>query len=582
MTAATGGGLVADELARQGVTTLFTLCGGHISPILVAAKARGIQVVDVRDEATAAFAADAVSRLGGAPGVAAVTAGPGVTNTVTALENARLAQSPLVLLGGATATILKGRGALQDIDQMALVRPHVKWAAAARRVADLAPAVAHAFDEARAGVPGPTFVECPVDVLYPEAFVREWYLAGGVRQPRTLADRAMRWYLERHLRRLFAAGSPPSRRRSRPEPRAAHAALSHLADRAATALRRAARPVLLVGSQALASGAQPAALADAICRLGIPVYLSGMARGLLGRVAEGQFRHQRKAALREADCVVLAGAPCDFRLDYGRHINRRAVVIGANRSAAELSKNRRPAIGAVAAPDAFLVALAERLAGGHPDWSAWVRALAGREAARDAEIERLAAEPAPPVNPLALCQAIERALPVDAVLVADGGDFVATASYVVRPRGPLSWLDPGVFGTLGVGAGFILGAHACRPGTEIWALFGDGALGFSLAEFHTFARRRVPLVAIVGNDGKWAQIARDQVEVLASEVGTSLGRAEYHRAVEGLGARGLLLDDPARIDETLAAARAAARAGTPVLVNALIGDTAFRKGSISL
>ena len=170
-----GGDLIAQVLERHGVRFLFTLCGGHISPILVGAKAVGIRVVDVRHEATAVFAADAVARLSGTPGVAAVTAGPGVTNSITALKNAQLAQSPVLVLGGATGTILKGRGALQDIDQMALVAPHVKWATSVGRVRDLVPAVQKALDVARRGVPGPVFVECPLDLLYAEDLVRDMY-----------------------------------------------------------------------------------------------------------------------------------------------------------------------------------------------------------------------------------------------------------------------------------------------------------------------------------------------------------------------------------------------------------------------
>ena len=170
-----GGDRVAEALQAHGVPVLFTLCGGHISPILAAAKARGIRVVDVRDEATAVFAADATARLSGVPGVAAVTAGPGLSNSITALKNAQLAQSPLVLLGGAAPTALQGRGALQDIDQRALVAPHVKAFVKLKRVADLGPAVAQAFATAAAGVPGPVVVECPVDLLYDEALIRQWY-----------------------------------------------------------------------------------------------------------------------------------------------------------------------------------------------------------------------------------------------------------------------------------------------------------------------------------------------------------------------------------------------------------------------
>ena len=170
-----GGDLIAEVLKTQGVEFLFTLCGGHISPILVSCKQRGIRVIDVRHEVTAVFAADAVARLTGVPGVAAVTAGPGVTNTMTAIKNAQLAQSPVVLLGGATATALKGRGALQDINQMALFEPHVKWAKSVQKVRDLVPVLEEAFKISQGGVPGPVFIECPVDLLYDETIVREWY-----------------------------------------------------------------------------------------------------------------------------------------------------------------------------------------------------------------------------------------------------------------------------------------------------------------------------------------------------------------------------------------------------------------------
>src|SRR5512139_2197247 len=248
-----GGDVVADALARHGVRFLFTLCGGHISPILVSAKARGLRVVDTRHEATAVFAADAVARLTGLPGVAVVTAGPGVTNSITALKNAQMAQSPLVLLGGASATLLRGRGALQDIDQLALVRPHVKHAHRVTRVRDIAPAIDGALRVARAGVPGPVFLELPVDLLYPEALVRGWYDSKGG-AARGLVERARRYYIRRHLDRQFRDGAGGG------SPRPEEAAGGESADppldadlrEAAARLARAERPLLLVGSQALA------------------------------------------------------------------------------------------------------------------------------------------------------------------------------------------------------------------------------------------------------------------------------------------------------------------------------------------
>src|SRR5438093_6166888 len=201
----TGGEIIARVLQKQGVKVLFTLCGGHISPIFVCAQNQGIRVIDTRHEVNAVFAADAVSRLTGVPGVATVTAGPGVTNTITAVRNARLAQSPLVLLGGAAATLLKGRGALQDIDQMTLMKPNVKWAAAITKVREIVPTLEKAFAIAQEGVPGPVFVECPIDTLYDEELVRSWFGAKGeATAPRNLREKIMRRHIYNHAKRLFA------------------------------------------------------------------------------------------------------------------------------------------------------------------------------------------------------------------------------------------------------------------------------------------------------------------------------------------------------------------------------------------
>ncbi len=573
-----GGTQVAEVLHTQGVQFVFTLCGGHISPILVACEQRGMRIVDVRHEVNAVFAADAVARLTGVPGVAAVTAGPGVTNTLTALKNAQMAKSPVVLLGGGAPTLLKGRGALQDIDQMSLVRPLTKWSQTVKRLRDLAPAVEQAFAEALSGVPGPVFVECPVDLLYDESTVRSWYVE-GLGRGRSLASRAMRFYVNRHLNRQFAGPAPAP-----PKPAAPLVATTptSILEKAVARLDRAVKPLLLVGSQALARPDEATALADAVGRLGVPVYLSGMARGLLGRDHPLHLRHKRRNALREADLVILAGVVSDFRLDYGRQINRKAYLIAANRSRREMRKNRRPNLAAEGDAGRFLQDLAAMAAMPEGRWSGWLGSLRQRDDERNTEIGEQADMPLPPVNPLNLCRAIDAALPANGILVADGGDFVGTASYIVRPPTPLSWLDPGPFGTLGVGAGFALGAQLCRPDAEVWLLYGDGAAGFSLAEFDTFVRHRAPVIAVVGNDGAWSQIAREQVEILDSDVGTRLRQTDYHAVMQGFGGEALALDDESETERVLQRARQAAGAGKPVLVNALIGRTEFRKGSISM
>ena len=574
-----GGDRVAAALQAQGVQFVFTLCGGHIAPILTAAKARGMRIIDVRDEATAVFAADAVARLTGVPGVVAVTAGPGLTNTITALKNAQLAQSPLILIGGAAPTALQGRGALQDIAQRPLIAPHVKLVTRVRRVAQLGDAIAEAFEVAREGVPGPVFVECPVDLLYDEASIRQWY-ADAAGKGLSIADRMLRFYLNRHVAKMFAGSAathvPQPRSVVVPAPSGGSMAA------AAKALRKSQRPLLVIGSQALAEPGSAAQIAHAVARLGVPVYLSGMARGLLGRDHPLQLRHQRRQALRESDCVVLAGVPCDFRLDYGRHVRRSATLIAANRSSAEARLNRKPDIAAIGDAGLFLQGLAQRVGDAGVQRDDWLAQLHQREAAREAEIDASARVQGEFVNPVALLRALEQTMGAAAVMVADGGDFVATAAYTLRPRGPLSWLDPGVFGTLGVGSGFALGAALCRPDAEVWIVFGDGACGYGLVEFDTFVRHGIPVIAVVGNDAGWTQIAREQVKMLGDDVGTVLARTAYHEVAAGFGAEGLVVKSNAEAPRVLALARELAKAGQTVLVNVWLDRSDFRAGSISM
>jgi acetolactate synthase-1/2/3 large subunit len=574
-----GGDIIAERLVERGVRFLFTLCGGHISPILVGAKARGIHVVDMREEVNAAFGADAVARMTGIIGVAAVTAGPGVTNTITAVKNAQMAQVPMLIFGGATATVLRGRGSLQDIDQLSIMEPITKWATRVTNLSALGPAVSRAIDIATQGVPGPVFLEVPVDLLYPENVVEEWYMAEAAGD--SLEAKALGLYLKGHLARQFHAPhldvdlTPPQLHlplRSRDD-------VSDVAD----ALARAKRPVLIVGSQAMVNmtPAEADSLAHAVNRLGIPTFLGGMARGLLGHQSELQFRHKRSAALKKADVVIVAGFPFDFRLGYGRKINSRATLISANLSTTDLRKNRRPDMGFHTHPGHFLMELAAR-ARARSAWLEWFDELREREQARDAEIMEQAKEKTELINPLDLFVKLEERLADDSVLVVDGGDVVATGSYSLKPRSPLSWLDPGVFGTLGVGGGFAVGAALCRPDAEVWLVYGDGSSAYSLAEFDTCVRHGLAPIAVIGTDGSWAQIAREQTVILGDDVATVLLRNDYHTVAEGYGAVGLLLTDPAKIEETLDAAKEHAAAGRPVVINVHIAGSDFRKGSISI
>jgi acetolactate synthase-1/2/3 large subunit len=580
-----GGDQIGELLAERGVTHLFTLCGGHISPILVGAKAHGVEVVDVRDEANAVFAADAMARMTGICGVAAVTAGPGVTNTITAVKNAQMAESPVLIFGGATATLLKGRGSLQDIDQLSVMKPITKWATTVKTVHALAPTVAKALDVATSGVPGPVFVEVPVDLLYPEETVREWYFKeAGVEGAKGLGARALGLYLRGHLYRQFHAP---------------HVGIDNWldlsmsdlklpgfggddVDDAVELLRGASQPVLIIGSQALVNTRTPEIVADAARRLGVPTFLGGMARGLLGKTSDIQFRHKRSKALKQADVVIIAGFPFDFRLGYGRSISSKARIISANLDGKALRKNRRPEVAVQAHPGEFLVDLADAMGGPPTGLESWFGALRDNEEGRDAEILSQSEPGDGLVNPLHLFQRLDDRLADDSVLVVDGGDFVATGSYILRPRSPLSWLDPGVFGTLGVGGGFALAAALARPGAQVWLIYGDGSSAYSLAEFDTFARHGLAPIAVIGTDASWAQIARDQVDLLGDDVGTVLERTPYHDVAAGYGGEGLLLTDPAEVDAKLDRAIELAASGRPVCLNVHIAQTDFRKGSISI
>jgi thiamine pyrophosphate-dependent acetolactate synthase large subunit-like protein len=573
-----GGEIIAKVLQKQGVKFLFTLCGGHISPIFVGAENLGIRVIDTRHEVNAVFAADAISRLTGIPGVAAVTAGPGLTNTITAVKNAFLAQSPLVLLGGGAATILKGRGSLQDIDQMSLMKPNVKWAGSISKVKDIVPVLEKAFRVAQEGIPGPVFVECPIDTLYQEELVREWYGAKSKEiPPKNLEERVVQWYLNRHARKIFEGKDQIDLHQST-------GSISYPTHRNSDVkkvvgkIKSAQKPILLVGSGALMNPKKAEELAEAVRKIGIPVYLSGMGRGLLGPSNPLQMRHKRKEAIKESDLIILAGVPNDFRLDYGNHIGNRP-FISINRSKEDLNKNKRPTIGIHADPQNFIIELAKQFKG---DFQSWNEHLRARDNEREKSIDVQAEETINGINSLKLFRSLDSKLDTNTILIADGGDFVATSAYTLKPRAPLSWLDPGVFGTLGVGAGLALGAKLVYPEKDVWIIYGDGSAGYSLVEYDTFVRHKIPVISVIGNDACWTQIARDQVDFLKSDCAIGLAHSDYEKIGKAFGADGKRVENLEDFNIAVEDAIQKSRQGIPYIINAIIGKTDFRKGSMSM
>nr|XP_025974506.1 acetolactate synthase-like protein [Dromaius novaehollandiae] len=330
-----GGELVAEVLRAHGVRYLFALAGGHVSPVLVACEKLGLRVVDTRHEATAVFAADAVARLSGRIGVAVVTAGPGVTNTVTAVKNAQMAESPVLLLGGAAATLQRGRGALQEIDQLSLFKTLCKRRTSVRTVRDIVPALRQAIVTAQSGTPGPVFVELPLDVLYPFHVVEKEL--GQATGPGGLRRSLVNWYLRNYVHDLFAGAWEPCD--MTPLPVQVPLATAEQVQQVAELVSRAAKPLVLLGSQVTLPPTPVEELRAALEALGLPCYLGGMARGLLGKDSTLHVRQNRRDALRQADLVILAGTVCDFRLAYGRVLSRRSAVVAVNRDRAQLLRN---------------------------------------------------------------------------------------------------------------------------------------------------------------------------------------------------------------------------------------------------
>lgn len=575
-----GGDLVGEVLKEYGVKYIFTLTGGHISPILVGAKSRGIRIIDTRHEVSAVFAAEIIFRLTGIPGVAVVTAGPGITNTITAMKNAQLAQSAVVLLGGASPGILNGRGALQDIKPLKLMKSIVKWSSSVRRVRDIIPALTKAFEVAQSGVPGPVFVEFPIDTLYQENVVRS---ISGVKDgppPRSRVAKTVQWYLEKYVRKIFegAYDNTQVEKMSQLGGSVKESNLLH----AIEYLKKADRPLLLIGSQTTFQPEKIDDLVKAVNLMKIPTFLSEMGRGLLGKDHQLHYKHKRTLALREADLVILAGVPLDFRMDYGRKINRRAKVISINLSGKTLRMNqffKKADLKIKGYAGEFLVQLAKIEIG--KEWRKWHNTLAYRDRKREETIDKKADIPGELVNSIRLCREIEQVVDDNSFLIGDGGDFVATASYIIQPRRPLRWLSPGVYGTLGSGGGFALASKLVDEEAEIWLLYGDGSSGFSLAEFDTMVRHKLPVIAVVGNDASWAQIARDQIEFLDDDVATVLEYTDYHKVAEGFGAKGILVRSNEEIKPALMKAKKIAKNGKAVLINVLLDKTDFRKGSVS-
>jgi acetolactate synthase-1/2/3 large subunit len=544
-----GGRLVARALKAENVSFVFTLCGGHVMPIYDGCIDEGIGVIDVRHEQTAAHAADGWARVTGRPGVAVVTAGPGLTDAVTGVASAHRANIPMVIFGGQGPRPFADMGSLQDMNHVELMRPITKWAISVPEGRRLAEYVATAFRIATTGLPGPVFLEVPIDQLFNSYEEGEAVVS---KQYRTEAG---------------VAGDP------------------EFVGRAFDLLRSARKPVALVGSQLRWSRRRDAYLRF-VETFGMPIYVNGLGRGSLPPDHPCFFSQTRKDALKQADVVLIFGTPLDFRLGYGRdtHFNPDAKLVQVDLDGGEIGRNRAIEVGivgdtglimeqltAMAAADGFSAAMVRP----------WLDEMRGRERQKWERMAEQMNADAVPINPLRACKEIADSLPPSAIVVGDGGDFVATAASVLRIHGQGHWLDPGPLGTLGVGPGYAMAAKLAKPESPVVIVYGDGSFGLHGLEFEAMVRQKINVVGVVGNDAAWQQIRRGQIQLYGEEraVATKLGFVRYEKVVEALGGHGEYVERPGDVRPAMERALAA---GKPALVNVKIGGSDFRKDAISI
>ncbi|HEU0303481.1 MAG TPA: thiamine pyrophosphate-binding protein [Gaiellaceae bacterium] len=528
-----GGRLAAQAVKAEGVDAIFTLCGGHVMPIYEGCRLEGVRVIDVRHEQAAAHAAEAWGRMRRACGVAVATAGPGVTGTVTAVANCAVAQTPLVVIGGARPLVQAEQGALQELDQLSIFKPLTKWSAVCGSAERIPEYVATAFRHALALPRGPVYLELPMDVLFDEA------------SPAPAAP-------SRSQARLF--GDPKEMMK------------------AADLLAGAERPLVIAGSAIWWDGAWKQ-LRSFVENGRLPVVLQGSARGALPPDHELLFQHARAAGLAGADVVCVVGTGLDFRLRFGRALEDKALV-HIHADATELGRNRAPDASIVADCAAALGILADAVRPPADGRLAWLGTLRDAEEAwRDvhrAEIESEAA----PLHHYRLGAELDRVLDPGTVVIGDGGDVVAAVSRVLRVHRPGHWLDPGPFGCLGVGPPYAIGVLAAEPRKQVVVVAGDGSLGLNGFELDTLSRFRMPAVFVVGNDAGWGEIRIPQVGMYGedAEVATRLAPTPYEKLVDVFGGHAERVERP---EELAPALERALGSGTVSIVNVMLDPDAM-------
>ena len=514
---------------------MFTLSGAHVFPMYDGAvKAEPpMRLLDVRHEQTAAFAAEATGKLTRVPGLAVLTAGPGVTNGISAIAQAQFAGSPMVVVGGRAPANRWGSGALQEIDHLPIVAPVAKQARTIHTAGEVAAGFDDAFTVARSSHRGPVYVDIPMD---------EFFNSGSG---------------------PASAGAPTTVR----EPDGDAVA------RVAGLLAESRHPLLILGTDVWADHAEDAAL-RLVEALGIPTLTNGMGRGLLPGGHPLLVTKARGAAINGADLVVVVGTPLDFRLGYGifggpdkNPDGAFAKVVHVADSPGQLSTHAELAASVAGDLSSVLdgLVVAVQASARTPDWSGWSSELADVVKAATARDNELLTAEADPIHPARIYGELVPRLADDAVVIGDGGDFVSFAGKFVEPKRPGGWLDPGPYGCLGAGLGAAIAARVARPSAQVALLLGDGAAGFSLMDVDTLVRHDLPVVMVMGNNSAWGLEKGPMQMLYGYDVAADLAeQTAYHEVVKALGGAGEKVTDPTQIGPAL---DRAFDSGVPYLVN---------------
>jgi acetolactate synthase-1/2/3 large subunit len=524
---ANSGELIALALKRAGSSHLFTLNGGHIWPILMGAREHDIRIVDVRHEQSAAFAAEGWAKVTRECGVAAVTAGPGVTNSASALAQAQSGDSPMFVIGGRAPVARWGMGSLQEMDHVAVVQTLVKKAMTLESADDAYGATAECMRTALSRRTGPVFMDVPIDVFF-----------GAADMPEATEH-------------LTPDPGPP------PDPDAVK--------NVARLIREAQRPAVIVGGNVWWTHSE-AELKQLVENAHLALCVNGMARGMLPAGHPLFFPRARGPALGEADLIVAIGVPLDFRLNFGQP---PVFAEGAKIVYLDVDDHRkhRPSEAAIFGDLKAALGLLATAVAGAPERTEWLERLRTAEAAARKRDRPMVESDSSPVHPARLIAEVGAYVDPDAIIVGDGGDFISFAGRLIERREPGLWIDPGPFGCLGSGPAYAMAAKLARPDRQVLLLSGDGAFGFSAMEFDSLVRHRVPVVCVVGNNGIWALEKHPMQTMLGTSIAADLApRTRYDKVVEALGGYGELVERPRDIRPAL---ERAFKAGVPACINVI-------------